>query len=228
MQKYLTLFLLALGFLACNKNNHETYIETFPTIYSSAEWRSGPVRLFTKSGEITDNSTIAELIQRRDVGKQLYFGTQGIDSFTYQLRTIRSDSVWFYMMGVPYKCRMIQSWNARLLISRDTIGFYANNSYEWSPYLMQVRNGFSNYPPLYEMLSDGAFPKYRVQPVFPMQRTNTGMEATFINSVLIQPNWMPVVQNYVTTLNANGYSQLAENDTLLIQERVLVMKKRNW
>ena len=54
------------------------------------------------------------------------------------------------------------------------------------------------------------------------------MEVTFINSLLFGTDWFPRVQIYVATLNANGYTQLAENDTLLIQERVLVMKKRNW
>lgn len=228
MQKYLILSLVALIFLACNKNDQGTYLESFPTIYSSAEWRSGPVRLFTKSGEVTDINSITHFIERHDVGKQLYFGNQLVDSFYYQVRTYKPDSVWFYMEGVPYKCRMVQSGNARLLISRDTTRFYANNSYESSPYLMQVRHGFSNFLPLYEMLSDVAFPPYRVQPVFPMKRTEAGMEATFINSVLCEPNWFPQVQIYVTTLNANGYSVLAENDSLLIQERVLVMKKRNW
>ena len=228
MQKYLTLLLLALGFLACNKNDHDTYIETFPTTYSSAEWRSGPVKLFTKSGEITDINTIAHFIERREAGKQLYFGTQIVDSFDYHIRMIKQDSVWFSMAGVPYKCSMVESGNARFLIYKDTISYYIGNNYEGGTYLMQIRNGFSNFPPLYESLSNESIPKYRVKPVFIMRRNGQDMQVTFINSLLCQPNWFPIVQTYVNTLNTNGYSVLAENDTLLIQERVLLMKKRNW
>jgi hypothetical protein len=228
MQKYLILLLVALVFLACNKNDHDTYIESFPTVYSSAEFRSGPVRLFAKSGEITDINSITAFIDRRDAGKLLYFGKQLVDSFYYQIWMKKPDSVSFFIMGIPYKCSMVQSGNARLLIYKDTLSFYANNSYEGATYFMQLRNGFSNYQPLYETLSNESFPKFRVKPVYPMRRTSEGMEVTTINSLLCQPFWHPIVETYVNTLNANGYSQLAENDSLLIQERVLVMKKRNW
>jgi len=228
MQKYLISVAIVLITLITSCKKHDgSYKENFPTTYYSTEWHAGPVKLFSKNGEITDANIIASFIDRRDAAKELYFGTQVIDSFAYRIMMYTPDSVTFNMEGVPYKCRLNESGNFRSLQYRDTISTYANNTYEGAMYLLQIRNGFSQYPPLYEEVSHDVFPRYRVKPLFPMQRTADGMEVKFINSVLCVPNWHPTVQFYVNVFSGKGNGALAESDTLLIQERTLIMKKRN-
>lgn len=228
MKKYLisVLVLTAVLFSNCKKHD-EAYKEDFPSTYLSSEWHSGAVKLFSKNGEISDAKTINSFIERRGAGNTLYFGNQVVDSFTSRVAMYTPDSVVFDTNTGRYICRLTQSGNVRLLQYRDTITTYSGYSYEGLMYILKVKNGFSQYLPLYEEVSHDIIPRYRVKPVFPMQRTADGMEITFINSVLYPPNWSPTVQFYVNRFTGKGYSGIAENDTLLIQERTLIMKKRS-
>jgi hypothetical protein len=225
MQKNLIPFLLILILPACNKNKDAIYHEVFPATYSSAEWRYGKARLFTRNGEIADYNTIRSIITRNNL--IMNPGTSiTLDSFSTQVRFFNEDSVRLMLAGVPYLCRLKEVGNARFLTYKDTISVYMNSDYEGATYLMQIRNSFSGFPPLYESISNEPFPRYRVKPVFTMRRTNEGMEMTFIYSALCKRNYAPTEQSYVNTLNDKGYSVLKDGDSLLIQEQVLLMKRR--
>src|ERR1700745_888544 len=104
MQKYLILILTLTSLIASCKKHDDSYKENFPTIYSSTAFTAGPVKLFSKNGEITDAYAIASFIERHDAGKLLYFGTQVVDSFTYRIMMYSPDSVIFSMIGAPYRC----------------------------------------------------------------------------------------------------------------------------
>src|SRR5438034_2438586 len=95
MQNYCYILLLLFIALAWRKNNEEPYKETYPVDYNGYEWKAGPIRLFTKNGEIKNTDTIGAFIEQQEVGNYFYFGTQLVNS-DYHIRMHKQDSVEFY------------------------------------------------------------------------------------------------------------------------------------
>jgi hypothetical protein len=211
--------------LSCRKTAQEdNYDETFPTYYEAYQTRylTPYVRMFTQGGEVRNNAVIDNYLSRW----QLYPGFVYSESvpayhFDFGVYMYSQDSIRFEWSGSPW---YPQTWTGGYLQStarERRIIFRNKYTYNAPPDPNFLKIISKNRFP-YEVFSLSP-PRYEYVPAFTAYRTESTLEIPVI-AYDIGP--MPVPYRALGPFDENCYKALVPGDTLLIQECVLVLKKR--